>query len=152
MDDATRKTVETLNDLIETCKDGEYGFNACAENGKSPELKRVLMGRANECRSAAQQLQTQVSELGGEAEESGSFSGSVHRGWVAVKNTLSTYDDLAVLEECERGEDVAIKSYQQALKQPLPDHIRALVQLQYEGVKRNHDEVRRLRDAAKVSS
>ena len=146
----TSKAVETLNNLIETCKDGEYGFNACAENAKSPELQRTLMGHARECRDAAQQLQAQVSELGGSPEESGSVSGSAHRGWVALKSALSSYDDLEVLEECERGEDVAIRSYQQALTEPLPEHIRALVQQQYQGVKRNHDEVRRLRDAAQA--
>src|SRR5678810_541401 len=29
--------IDTLNTLIETCKDGEYGFRTCAENVKSTQ-------------------------------------------------------------------------------------------------------------------
>ena len=46
--------VETLNKLIETCKDGEYGFKTCAEHARSGELKEFLARRARECDSAAQ--------------------------------------------------------------------------------------------------
>jgi hypothetical protein len=54
-------------------------------------------------------------------------------------------DDLAILEECERGEDVAKAKYRKALEEALPDDIRAVVQRQYDGVIRNHDQIRDLR-------
>ena len=38
--------VDTLNDLIETCKDGEYGFNACAQHTQNSELRTVFLQRA----------------------------------------------------------------------------------------------------------
>ena len=72
--------------------------------------------------------------------------GAVHRGWVAVKATLSTYDDKAVLEEVERGEDNAVARYRKALKQQLPDQVRQVVERQSQAVQRNHDQVKRLRD------
>jgi uncharacterized protein (TIGR02284 family) len=143
--------IETLNDLIETCKDGEFGFRAAAEQAKSQSLRSTLMARAEDCRLGAEQLRSHVTQLGGEAEDGGSALGAVHRGWVAVKAKLSTYDDLAVLEECERGEDAALAAYREALDTELPAPIRNLVQTQYEGAKRNHDQVRRLRDAMKVA-
>ena len=31
--------IDTLNTLIETCKDGEYGFRTCAEHVKSAQLR-----------------------------------------------------------------------------------------------------------------
>ena len=37
-----------------------------------------------------------------------------------MRATLSTYDDKAVLEECERGEDNALARYRKALQKPLP--------------------------------
>ena len=148
----TDTTIETLNDLIETCKDGEYGFRACAEQAKSPNLKELFERRAQECHAAASQLQAHVRELGGKPEEHGSAMGAVHRGWVAVKSALVTYDDLAVLKECERGEDVALESYREALEQNLPARIYNLVELQYHGVQQNHDEVRRLREEFKASA
>jgi len=38
--------ISTLNDLIETLKDGEYGFKTCAEAVKDMELKQVLTAAA----------------------------------------------------------------------------------------------------------
>lgn len=74
------------------------------------------------------------------------MAGALHRGWVSVKTALSTQDDKAVLEECERGEDAAVARYRKALKAALPADVRALVERQAQGAQRNHDEVRALRD------
>jgi len=145
------RTIDTLNDLIETSKDGEYGFRACAEQAASPELKRLFEERAASCKSAASQLQAHVVDLGGAPQTGGSAVGTVHRGWVALRSILSTYDDLAVLEECERGEDAARESYEEALRQDLPPRIRNLVQQQFAGVQRNHAEIRRLRDSFRTA-
>jgi uncharacterized protein (TIGR02284 family) len=147
-----RDVIGCLNDLIETCKDGEYGFRASAEQAKSESLRQALNARAVECQHAADQLQRHVVDLGGKPEASGSAAGAMHRGWVAVRAKLSTYDDLAVLEEVERGEDVALKSYREALDHELPQPVRALVESQYEGVKRNHDQMRRMRDQARSTN
>lgn len=143
--------VDTLNDLIETCRDGEYGFSACAEHSQAQNLKTFLWRRAGECRDAAAELETQVLRLGGKPEKGGSASGTLHRGWVAVRSTLSGYTDQAMLDECERGEDSALARYRKALKAPLPAPVRALVQRQFEGAQRNHDEVKALRDGLKTA-
>ena len=141
-----QETIDILNDLIETSKDGEYGFRTSAEQVKTPSLRSLLERRATECAQAAGELQQVVLRLGGKAEDSGSAAGAMHRGWVAVKSTLSTYDDKAVLEEVERGEDVALESYRDALQEDLPPEVRSLVERQFEGVKRNHAQMRALRD------
>ena len=139
--------IKLLNDLIETCKDGEYGFRICGEQAKSAELKSLLQQLTDECKTAAAQLQDQVFVLGGSPDTSGSIGGALHRGWVTVKTTLTGFDDLAVMEECERGEDAALASYRDALKEEMPPPIRALIEQHYEGVKRNHQIVRDKRDA-----
>lgn len=113
-------TIDTLNTLIETSKDGEYGFRTSAEHLKSEELKSLFMRRAEECRQAAAELQALVTSLGGSAEDSGSATGAVHRGWVAVKATLAGYTDKAILEETERGEDIALSAYRSAMEENLP--------------------------------
>src|SRR5207248_300441 len=99
--------IGTLNELIETCKDGEEGFHTCAEAVKSPHLKTFFEEKAERCRVGAAQLQQKVRELGGDPERSGSMSGSMHRFWVNIRSTITGMDDNAVLDECERGEDVA---------------------------------------------
>lgn len=146
------EVVSTLNDLIETCKDGEYGFRSCAENVDSDDLAVFFNQRAEQCRQAAAELQQQVAAYGGKPDTSGSVSGAMHRGWVAVRSTLSTYDDLAVLKECERGEDVAVMSYRKALEKPLPEPVRTIVQRQYEGCQRNYEQVCALRDRQQTTT
>ena len=42
--------IDTLNDLIETSKDGEYGFRTSAEYIKDPSIKQSFVRRAEECR------------------------------------------------------------------------------------------------------
>lgn len=144
-------TLDTLNKLIETTKDGEYGFRTSAEYLRSPDIQQSFLRRAEECRAAAAELQSLVVTLGGDAETSGSATGAMHRGWVAVKGTLSGYSDKAILEETERGEDIALSAYRSALDEALPADVRSVVERQYEGVKRNHADVRRLRDQARTA-
>lgn len=135
-----------LNDLVETSKDGEKGFRAAAENTKDAKLQAMFQRRAQDCAAGAADLQQLVTRLGGKPEQDGSVAGAVHRGWVNLKSAVAGRSDLAILEECERGEDVAKASYSKALEATLPEDIRVVVQRQYEGVKRNHDEMRDLRD------
>jgi uncharacterized protein (TIGR02284 family) len=139
--------IATLNDLIETSKDGEEGFRTCAEGVKNAQLKAMFNEAAERCAEGAAQLQAKVRELGGDPDTSGSASGSLHRAWVNIKSSLTGMDEAAVLAECERGEDVAKRAYETALKKDLPADVRAMVERQYRGVIQNHDRVRELRNA-----
>lgn len=142
--------VDVLDDLLESCRDGEYGFRASAERAESPELKTLFLRHASECAAAAAELEREVRNHGGEPSSGGTMSGALHRGWVSVKAALSSNDDKAVLEECERGEDAAVARYRKALQSPLPAHVRSIVERQAQGAQRNHDEVRALRDRARA--
>jgi len=144
--------IDVLNDLINTSKDGEYGFDSCAEHAKSADLKTLFTQRAVACRQAADELQACVVQYGGKPDDSGSVSGAMHRGWVAVRGTLSGYSDQAMLDECERGEDTAKARYKEALSKALPADVQAIVQRQYDGVLRNHDQIRALRNAGRAQA
>ena len=143
---------ETLNDLIENCKDGEYGFRTCAEHAKSTSIKSVFTQRAADCGQAAQELQTLVTRFGGSPDTGGTAAGAVHRGWVAVRGALSFNDDQAMLNECERGEDIALNRYRKALEEDLPADVEQVVRRQYEGARHNHDQIKALRDSNKATA
>jgi uncharacterized protein (TIGR02284 family) len=144
--------IDVLNKLIETCKDGEYGFRTCAEHVKSEQLRTVFLQRAETCRKGASELQAEVTRLGGTAETDSSTTGTIHRGWVNVKAMLTGNSDQAALDECERGEDAALERYRDAIKNDLPSDVAAIVQRQYEGVKKNHDQIRSLRNAMRSAA
>lgn len=144
--------ISTLNDLIETCKDGEAGFRACANNVRDTQLKSLFESRAIDCERAAMELQEFVRSYGGDPENRSSLAGTLHRRWVDIKATVTDQDDHAVLSECERGEDVALRSYRNALDKVLPPEVRSMVERQYQGVLRNHDQVKALRNQMQTSS
>ncbi|MGB7481690.1 MAG: PA2169 family four-helix-bundle protein [Burkholderiaceae bacterium] len=147
--------ISTLNDLIETSRDGEEGFRTCAEDAsdRNPQLKAMLEARQRECAAAVRELQDLVRAHGGDPAKRSSVSGTMHRAWVDVKSAITGKDDEAVLNECERGEDSAVESYREALDQnTLPADVRAVVERQYQGVLRNHDQIKMLRDQARRAS
>jgi uncharacterized protein (TIGR02284 family) len=141
--------ISTLNNLVETSKDGEQGFRTCADGVKNAQLKTQFTEAARRCAEGATELQTKVRALGGDPEKGGSMSGSLRRGWVNIKSAITGMDEVAVLAECERGEDVAKHAYEAALKKDLPADVRSIVERQYQGVKQNHDRVRELRNTAR---
>jgi uncharacterized protein (TIGR02284 family) len=139
--------ISTLNDLIETSRDGEAGFRKAAEDSKTPELRTLFASRAAEIGAALMELETQVTALGGTPAGHGTMSGALHRGWLSLREAVTTRDDLAILEETEKGEDVAKRRYSEALQASglLPD-VRMVIERQYQGVLRNHDLVRDMRN------
>lgn len=151
MTDIKKETISVLNDLIETSKDGEKGFLTCAEDIKNPELKSLFIQRSQGCAASAAELQAEVRALGGDPETSTSVSGDLHRRWVDLKSLVTGKDEEAVLNEAERGEDHALKAYKKALEKDLPANVRAVVERQYHGVQRNHDQVKALRNIARAS-
>jgi uncharacterized protein (TIGR02284 family) len=138
----------TLNKLLETTKDGESGFRTCADAVKNTELKKVLEDAACKCDEGAKELEAKIRSLGTEPAASGTAAGALHRAWTNVKSSVAGMSDYAVLTECERGEDVAKRVYEEALVEDLPAEVKNLVQHQYEGVKLNHNRIRALRDQA----
>lgn len=155
MIDINKEAISVLNDLIETCKDGQEGFKTCAEDIKNSELKNLFIQRSADCATAAAELQATVRSLGGDPETSTSVGGDLHRRWVDVKSMFTGKDEEAVLNEAERGEDHAKKAYKKALEKINEDNlvsIRDTVERQYHGVQRNHDQVKALRNQARARS
>ncbi|MCU1724836.1 MULTISPECIES: PA2169 family four-helix-bundle protein [unclassified Pseudomonas] len=156
MTDTNKEVISVLNDLIEFSKDGEKGFKTSAEDVKNPELKAFFVQRGTGCADAAAELQQHVRSLGGDPETSTSLSGDMHRGWVNLKSMVTGKDEEAVLNEVERGEDHALKAYKEALEKLAKiapaSAAYSLVERQYHGVQRNHDQVKVLRNSARARS
>lgn len=147
----TTKTIaHVLNSLIETCKDGQEGFRSASEDVKNTALKSLFNELSIERGRFCTELQRLVATLGEEAESSGSVSGSMHRGWIDLKSSLSSGDEHAILAECERGEDAAVAEFREALdNEEIPQTVRDVIRRHYLAIQESHDRVRDLRDAYK---
>ncbi len=138
------KVIATLNDLIETCKDGQEGYRQAAEGVQHAELKTLFNVYAQQRAQFAGELQNEVLRLGGDPETSASTAGALHRGWLNIKAAVTGGDDNAVISECERGEDAAVRGYEAALEGELPQPLRDLVERQFAQVREAHERVRAL--------
>ena len=139
--------ISTLNNLIETCKDGQNGFQTAAEGVKNSELKTLFHTYAQQRAQFAGELQGEVRRLGGDPEQTGSVAATLHRGWINIKSAVTGEDENAVISECERGEDSAVSNYRDALNADLPADVRSIVERQYTLVKEAHDRIRALERA-----
>lgn len=144
-------TISILNNLIETCKDGEIGFTTAADGLQNPSIKAKFLEYSRQRAGFVRDLQAEVRNLGGDPETSGSMSGSLHRGWLNIKAVITGKDDHAIVAEAERGEDVAKAAYENALKESLPSSARAVILQQSMQVRQAHDHVRDLRDRQTAS-
>jgi uncharacterized protein (TIGR02284 family) len=147
-----KETISTINSLIETLKDGQEGFRQAAEGVKDPQLKSLFNQYSQQRARFATELQTQAQKLGeSKPETSSSTAGALHRTWINLKSAVTKGDDHAILAECERGEDSAVEEYQKALNDNLLAPLRDTVSLQYAEIKKTHDHIKSLRDAAKTA-
>ena len=142
----SQEVIATLNLLLQTTKDGAKGFRTCAKDVKKGSLTPVFESSAQRCDVGATELEAQIRKLGGEPATSGSVGGTLHRRWTDIMSSVTGMEEHVVLEECERGEDAAMRHYEAALKEDLPADIEAIVRRQYVGVTANHNRIHALRD------
>ena len=145
-----KEAISTINDLIETLKDGEKGFKEASEAVKDPQLKSLFEQYSQQRQRFARELQAEAAGLGeSKPEKSSSAAGAMHRAWINLKSAVTSGDDGAILSECERGEDSAVHEYQEAIQDGLTGAAREIVSRQFVEIKSAHDRVKQLRDSAK---
>jgi uncharacterized protein (TIGR02284 family) len=145
---SNEEVISTLNNLIETCRDGQNGFQTAADGVKNAELKQLFQQYSRQRAGFVGELQGEVRRLGGDPEDSGSVAATLHRGWIDIKAAVTGDDDKAVVSEAERGEDSAVSNYRAALGVDLPANVRSMVERQFADVKEAHDRVRNLEKAS----
>jgi uncharacterized protein (TIGR02284 family) len=140
------KVIDTLNNLIETCRDGQNGFADAAEHISDPQIRSYCLEQSRTRAQFVGELQREVRALGGDPDNTGSAAAAMHRAWINLKSALGGGDH-AILAACETGEDSAVKQYEEALQSGLPANAQTVVSQQHRSVRQAHDEVKRLRDS-----
>lgn len=148
-----KEIISTINELIETLKDGQKGFKEAADAVSDPQLKSLFTGYSQQRARFASELQAQARSKGEpEPETGGSAAGAMHRGWINLKSAITSQDESAILAECERGEDSAVQEFGKAMSNDLPSPVRDIVSRQFSEIKSAHDRIKLLRDAAKKAA
>lgn len=108
------EAVSHLNDLIKTDLDGKLGYQQAAQNVNDGSLKTLFTDYATQRSQFASELQSAVRSIGGTPTDDSSVSSAFHRGWLGLKDAIRSGDG-AVLKECVRGDEHAVKEYQKVL-------------------------------------
>lgn len=128
-----------LNGLLSLNRDAEGGFEKAAGLAESTTLKSLFERARLERAAFARALRPLVKEAGGEPDDDGSVGGAMFRAWMQLRQTLSPRGDAALVKECERAEDMAVKAYREALDADLPGPVHAVLEVQAQRVFATHD-------------
>ena len=141
-----------LKDLIQTLEDGRLGFEKGAEKltADGDQSGAQTFRNLSEQRARFSAELRDLARAGGDdLDQGGSIAGSLHRGWLTLKDAISGDNPSGVLDAAEQGEDHAKSEYQKALADDgLAGDARTVVERQYQAVAAAHDQVRAMRDAA----
>lgn len=143
------KTVDVLNTLIEINNDRIEGYETASKETDEHDLKNLFSSLIKTSKVCREELTQEVERLGGTPAEGTKITGKFFRAWMDVKAALTGKDRKAILNSCEYGEDVAVETYDKALKNDY-EHLgveqRSMIDEQRELIVADHDQIKELRD------
>jgi len=145
----SREAIEILNDLIQINNDRIKGYERAIEELKddNDDLKTMFQVFIDQSRQNIMLLGKEVQGFGGEMATGTTGSGKIYRTWMDVKTVFTGHDRHSILENCEFGEDNALKAYHSAFKnENLPEYLKPVLQQQHEMLLKSHNQVKALRD------
>jgi uncharacterized protein (TIGR02284 family) len=145
----SQETIEILNDLIQINNDRIRGYERAIEELKNDndDLKTLFAVFIDQSRQNIMVLGKEVQANGGEMTTGTTGSGKIYRAWMDVKAVFTGHDRQTVLENCEFGEDAALKAYHTALKkEDLPEYLKQMLVQEHELLLKSHNKVKALRD------
>jgi len=147
MTDTNRDEITTLNTLTTTLIDSVTGFEDAAANIEgTSRLQQLFRERASERRQVVEELRSEVTRLGGNPEDDGSFLGKTHQRFLDLKAAVTGRDEQAIINEVERGEDYLKEKFETALESGnLSGETRQAVERAYQSVRSGHDQVSALK-------
>jgi uncharacterized protein (TIGR02284 family) len=127
--------VDSLEKLIEICRDGQNGYRDGAEHAKDPQLKRFLQQTSLERSKFAGDLEAEAVRLGkSDVDRSGSTLGAIHRGWTDLKANLGGGDN-SILSSMETGDKYATNAYDECIHDSkLPEGILGIIRNQAQAI------------------
>jgi len=134
------KVTRTVNDLVETCKEGMKGYETAAGSVENPQLKSEFSRLSQQRATFVNELESTARQYGITADYDNTLegvamdaAGAVHRGWINLKSALAGNSSEAILNECENGDAAALKTYEQALTvQVLPPDLIDVIEKQHQ--------------------
>lgn len=137
--DARKEMIQKLSELIQACKDGYRGFWQAAGEVENQSYKQLFRAKAFQRMGFLATLEDAGLELGVKPTREGSLSGKLHRIWMNFRHNLNPHEDTVVLLECRRGEEHALKIYQDIVQDNVLPEIQPALKAQFVSVAETRD-------------
>ena len=135
-------TVNQLQYLLKTLRDGQKGFAEAAANAADPALADLLRQRSQQRAEFEEAVRQRILDLGAEPFEHSTLGAALHRAWLNVRDAVAGRGDYAIVSECARGEEIAVQKYTDVLSvMDMPAELRAFIQHQFAAVKASQQEL-----------
>lgn len=143
------ETIKKLQELIQVNIDSKDGFQQAAHDIDDMTLSTLFQSLAHQRDEQACELSKFVEWNNETPHREGSYAAALHRGWMTIREMLTSNNLYAVLAEAERGEDQIKAAYESVLRETAGSAMNDVLQRQYSQVKAAHDRIRDLRDEHK---
>jgi uncharacterized protein (TIGR02284 family) len=143
------KKIDVFNSLIVINNDRIEGYKTAEAEAKETDLKMLFSDLMETSIQNRKELVAHVKSLGGTPDEGTRVTGKFFRVWMDVKAALTGDDRKLILDSCEYGEDVILKTYKKVLieeHQNTDSNEQQLLNKQHTLLKTDHDRVKQLRD------
>jgi uncharacterized protein (TIGR02284 family) len=143
------QSLDVLNTLVEINNDRIQGYQRASAETEEADLKQMFarfISRSKECK---EELGAEIERWGGTASESTKTGGKFFRIWMEVKVALLGNDRLTILDSCEYGEEMAVFTYERALKRNsdiLTFEQEKLLIAQHKRLKADYEKIKRMRE------
>jgi len=145
------QVTEQVNKIIQTNLDRREGYEKAMDQVKDESLKSLFADCSRQSNENINELRQIVIQHGGDPVTTTTAAGDLYRVWMDVKAALAASNTKAVLQSCEKGEDIALNAYRDVAKatdgNALPELVATAIHRQQDGILAMHNKVKALRDA-----
>ncbi|GAA4027309.1 PA2169 family four-helix-bundle protein [Sphingomonas rosea] len=143
--DSNTSGLGTLETLTTTLIDSINGYRDAAEHAEGTRFQEIFRRNADERSRVVEELRAEITRLGGNAPDDGSFLGATHQRFLDLKAAITGRDDTAIVNEVERGEDYLKEKFELALKADIDPQARTVIERAYQSVRQGHDQISALK-------
>jgi uncharacterized protein (TIGR02284 family) len=138
---------DTIKRLVEVSRESERRFYNAAEHVRNRGLKLILKTYVQQRADFADVLTRLLHQAEAEPPADRDLSGALSRGWTDIKATMIVRRRVRqeiLLNEIANEEDATLRAYDQALQQPLPGDVEAIIRQQAIEIERVQRRLRQL--------
>lgn len=140
-----------LNDLIEVLIDGKKFYEEAAPEVR-PDLRQLFTRMASTKGAIVADLQRQVAASGKEPADSGTVTGAIRKFYAEIRTSMADNENEEYVAQLEEFEDRILEAFRDASTKDDDMEVRSIAQRHMAQVKKDHDDMRALKRAAKANS